>query len=238
MVNQGDLIQLAYTADLTAAGIAYVEQLLQHTSEGRPRYSQQTLRQQVIDKAVELAFRRYLDEQEVPYATAPGTSFGSHASFHLVLGGWRCTIRSSWIDDPEIAHQVNAHPEHLLEAAALLPSERIAAWIPGEKDLYIFVFVTGNTLKDRTDIEPPVLLNSPGRKTYTSLAWLEARLQGKVIYLGGFCTHPDYSRRSRRLSPRSRVFPNNPDRKLTRILFIRELHTIKELLEQSKTTAG
>jgi len=238
MVKPGDLIQLAYTPDLTAAGIAYVGQQLQYPSGRRPRYSQQTLRQQVVDKAVELAFRRYLDGQGVPYTTVPGTSFGSHASFYLVLGGWRCTIRSSWIDDPGVAHQVNAYPECLLDAAALLPSERIVAWIPGEKDLYIFVFVTANTQKVGSCTDLHDLSNDSKRKLNSSLAWLEARLHGNAIYLAGYCTHPDYSRRSRRLARRSRTFPTTPDRTLTRILYVRELHPIRELLEQSKTTAG
>jgi len=237
MVKAGDLILLAYTPDLTAAGIAYVGQQLAHTTVHNPRYNHITLRQMVVDKAVELAFRRYLDEQGVPYTTVPGTSFTSHASFHLVLGGWRCTIRSSWVDDPESAQQVNAHPECLLDAAALVPSERIVAWIPGEKDLYIFAYVTGNTQTDGAVTDLPDLSNDPKRKSDSSLAWLEARLHGKAIYLAGYCTHPDYSRRSRRLAPGSRTFPTVSDRQPTRILYVRELHPIRELLEQSKTTA-
>lgn len=230
MVKPGDIIQLPYTPDLTSAGVAYVRQLLSHTTGHDPGHSQQTLRQMVVDKAAELAFRRYLDEQKVPFATAPGTAFGSQTSFHLILGGWRCNIHSYWIDTPEIVSQVSAHPECLLDAAALLPSERIVAWIPGEKDLYIFAYVIGQTQKDNADMHHPSLANEQERKINPPSAWLEASLHGKAIYLGGYCTHPDYSRRSRRLTPGRRIFPPAPTQKQTRILYVRELHAIGELL--------
>ncbi len=79
MVKQGDLIRLAYTPDLTAAGIAYARQQLTQPSRRSPRSSREQFYQLVIDKAVELAFRRYLVERQVPCETAPGTTFGSHA---------------------------------------------------------------------------------------------------------------------------------------------------------------
>jgi len=237
MVKSGDLIQLVYTPDLTAAGIAYVGQQLTRGAIRNPQANQDTIRQLVFDKAVELAFRRYLVEQGAPYTTAPGTGFGSHASFHLTLGGWRCNIRSCWITEPGIVRQVNSQPECLLEAAALLPSEQIVAWIPGERDLYLFAYVIGQTLPQDPGTGP----SSPSEQQENVLAskpsWLEGRLFGTAIYLGGYCTHPDYSRRSRRLASGSRIFPAAQVRGKTRILYVHELHPLRELLEPKETAS-
>lgn len=236
MVNSGDLIQLAYTNDLTAAGIAYVSQQFSRSAVRFVKFNQNTIRQLVVDKAVELAFRRFLDEQEVPYATAPGTAFGKHASYHLILGGWRCNIQSCWIDEPEVVRQVQAQPECLLDAAAILSSERVISWIPGEKDLYIFAFVLGqkHSRKSGTDLPYPVdqtqhpLANPP--------RWLNFKFHGTAIYLGGYCTHPDYSRRSRRLGAGSRVFAAGIVREKTRVLYVRELHALRDLLALKSNT--
>jgi hypothetical protein len=237
MVKSGDLIQLVYTPDLTAAGIAYVGQQLPRAVIRNVQANQDTIRQLVVDRAVELAFRRYLVEQGVPYSTVPGTGFGSHASFHLILSGWRCNIRSCWIAEPGIVRQVISQPEGLLEAAALLPSEQIVAWIPGEKDLYIFAFVIGQTLPQDPGTDPPLPSEQQGKISATQPSWLDGRLYGKAIYLGGYCTHPDYSRRSRRLASGSRIFPAGRVKGKTRILYVHELRPLRELLEPKKTAS-
>jgi hypothetical protein len=208
MLKQGDLIRLAYSPDLTAAGIAYARQQLTQPSRYSPHANLEQFQQLVIDKAVELAFRRYLVEHQVPCDTAPGTTFGNQASYDLLLGGWRCNFHSCWIDLPEIVRQVQAQPECLLQAAALLPSERIVAWVPGERDLYIFAYVTG---------QAPTQTNQS--------------LNGDTIYLAGYIAHPEYARRSRRLASGSRVFPAIQVRQMTRILYVSELHPLQELLD-------
>jgi hypothetical protein len=208
MLNQDDLIRLAFTPDLTAAASAYARQQLASPSHRSPRASRAQFRQLVIDKAVELAFRRCLDAQHVPYETAPGTTFGSHGSYYLLLGGWRCNFQSCWIDQPEIVRQVQSQPECLLHAGALLSSERVVAWVPGDRDLYIFAYVTGQTPAQ------------PNRS-----------LNGDTIYLAGYISHPEYARRSRRLASGSPVFPAIRTRQMTRILYVSELHPLQELLD-------
>jgi hypothetical protein len=208
MLNQDDLIRLAFTPDLTAAASAYARQQLASPSHRSPRASRDQFHQLVIDKAVELAFRRYLVEHQVPCETAPGTTFGNQASYDLLLGGWRCNFQSCWIDQPEIVRQVQSQPECLLQAGALLSSERVVAWVPGDRDLYIFAYVTG---------QAPTHTNQP--------------LNGDTIFLAGYIAHPEYARRSRRLASGSPVFPAIRTRQMSRILYVSELHPLQELLD-------
>ena len=207
MLEQNDFIRLAYTPDLTAAGLAYARQQLPPPGSHSPSANRQRFQQLVLDKAVELAFRRYLDEQRVPYDTAPGTAFGSPAAYYLRLGGWRCNFISLWVEQPDIVHQVIAQPASLLQAAALLSSQRIVAWIPGERDLYIFTFVLSSI---------PTSEDQP--------------LHAETILLAGYISHPDYSRRSRRLPAGSQVFPAIQVRQMTRVLYVSELHPLQALL--------
>ena len=211
MLDQGDFIRLAYTPDLTAAGIAYARQQLPSPALHSPQAIRQRFQQLVLDKAVELAFRRYLDEQPVPYDTVPGTAFGSPAAHYLRLGGWRCNVISCWIDQPEIVRQVLAQPACLLQAAALLSSQRVVAWVPGERDVYIFTYILSS------------IPESEGRT-----------LHAETIFLPGCISHPEYARRSRRLPPGSQVFPAQQARQMTRILLVSEFHPLQELLSPQK----
>ena len=208
MLDQADFLRLVYTPDLTAAGMTYASQQLHLPSSHSPPEVRQRIQQLVLDKAVELAFRRYLDTQHVSYDTAPGTAFANHAEYYLRLGGWRCNFISHWIDQTEIAHQVLAQPASLLQAAALLSSQRVVAWIPGERDLYIFSFVIPS-------------ISSPESQPLTA----------ETIFLAGYISHPEFARRSRRLASGSSVFPAIHVRQMTRLLIVSELHPIQELLE-------
>lgn len=324
MVMAGDLIRLVYTPDLTAAGIAYACQRLPHLSGNDLEATYKELRQLILDKAVELAFRRYLVEQGVESKTVAAATFGRQDPFHLLLGGWHCVFQSCWIDAPDTIQQVHSQPECLLQAAALLPSERVIAWVPGERDLYIFAFITGGasgywrepdqaiaakrpvqwlTLLPGTWAKPksrellgrlefsnetsePLRLDIGGRTitlnlvseqlgllpgerilsqhSYDALeylhtsqlptgrvgiysptqrrklhippsAWRNVWLNGIAIYLGGYISHPEYARRSRRLPSGSRIFPATQGHDKTRVLSVSELHSLRELLESAKS---
>jgi hypothetical protein len=331
MLQEDDLIHLVFTPDLTEAGIAYASQavagkypLLAELPEHHPKTALDQIQQLVLDKAVELAFRRLLVEQQVAFETAAGSASGRFPHFNLLLNGWRCIFQSCWIDQPVTVGQVYSQPGSLLQSAALLPACQVIAWLPGEKDLYLFAFVMGRALKRVGEseqspaedkpvyltINPPRAWSNPephsrlgrleliseGGSTLdltlrgststqntqserlslvpgervlsqlsyhallelhtrqlptaririttptqphsliiTPLVWRNLWLEGCDIYLGGYISHPEYSRRSRRVEPGSRVFPGILIREKARILKVAELHPVRELLEQMRT---
>jgi hypothetical protein len=315
MVNAGDLLQLEYTPDLTEAGIAYACQRLAYIYNDNISLMYANLRQLVVDKAVELAFRRYLVQQGMAHKTVAATSANSLDPYHLLVGGWNCIIRTCWIDSLHIIQQVMAQPECLLQAGAVLPAERIIAWVPGEKDMYLFGYVTSHvamdSLESNGDVTHRMLLlpgdwsRSQTRRTlgrleltyrgseslqiamggkgnslalvsehlvlhageraqshnefatleylytaqpftgslgiYSSIqhrsyqvvhsAWKCLHSTGQAIYLGGFITHAEFARRSRRLDTGSQVFPGIQTQDKARLLWVRELHPLRELFE-------
>lgn len=325
MVKAGDILQLEYTPDLTEAGIAYACQLLPNLIGNDLDFTYRELRQVILDKAVELAFRRYLADNGVEANSIASVNFSKRDPFYLYIGGRSCIFQSFWIDSPKIVQQVDVEPERLLQAGALLPSERIIGWIPGERDVYIFAYVTGQvvesqrykiqsnttekmlshwlTLLPKTWAKPypprtfgrlefynecsetlrvtiggrlpelsPVseLLeikpgeHVPSQHSYATLeylykdlrpvgririysptqqcsyqvdysAWRTVTLNGTAIYLGGYMSHPEYARRSRRLPSVNKIFPRYHRQGKARFLNVSELHPIRELLEVAQS---
>ena len=151
MLQAHDLLRLEYTSDLTEAGIVYACHHIANFVGNDIETVYATLKQLVINKAVELAFRRYLSNQGVQNKTVASLSANNPDPFHLLIGIWHCIFQSSWIASPQIIQQVQDQPECLLQAAALMPAERVIAWIPGERDIYIFGYVTGQIAVPREE---------------------------------------------------------------------------------------
>ena len=313
MVNAGDLLQLEYTPDLTEAGIAYACQHIASFFDNDLARMNADFRQLAVNKAVELAFRRYLRQQGIAHKTVVATRAGDLDPYHLIVRGWHCILCVTWINSPKVIKQVMAQPECLLQAGAVLPAEQIIAWVPGEKDVYIFGYVINHEAGDQQgcnavptywiillprvwsrpksrgmlgrleltyrgseslhiviggkgDTFAPVsehLVLHAGERvisqhTYAALeflhtsqhptgplsiystiqhcrtplqpsAWTCLNLSGQAIYLGGFITHAEFARRSYRLETGSQVFPGIHAQDKARLLWVRELHPLREL---------
>ena len=150
MIKEDDFLHLNYTPDLTEAGISYALRHLAYPFREEGESALRRFQMMVVNKAVELAFRRYLSEQGIPSETVSGTSFGSMDEYQLILGGWHCDFESTWLGQPGLIRQVRSQPGSLLKAAALVPSERVVAWAPGEKGVCIFAFVIAQNPADHT----------------------------------------------------------------------------------------
>ena len=75
MLSSSDLLHLPYTRDLTEGGIAYAVRSLAYTYNRMGGSPYERLRRIVAGVAVELAFRRYLTEQDIPYDVMGATPF-------------------------------------------------------------------------------------------------------------------------------------------------------------------
>jgi len=85
MLTASDLIHLPYTPDLTEAGIAYVcrSLALARAGLGKPTFNR--LRRMVGGTAVELAFRRYLHEQSIPFKVSGNQPFTDPDRYDISL---------------------------------------------------------------------------------------------------------------------------------------------------------
>jgi hypothetical protein len=161
MITSSDLLHLPYTRDLTEGGIAYALRSLPYTYNraGGSLYDQ--LRHVVAGAAVELAFRRYLSEHEIPFEVKGALPFTDPDRYDVSLGGRRCAIHSFLISSREQIREMRRDPHVLLKAPALVESERNAGDAHSNHDLYLFAFLSGLLAGSQEDIKKVIQANQP-----------------------------------------------------------------------------
>ena len=145
MIDASNFLHLPYTADLSQGGIAWALHSLPHAytyhRAGSSPYD--GLRQAVARGAVELAFRRYLAEQGIPFEIKGAAPFTEPDRYDVILGGRRCDIKTFLISHREQLSQIRGDPQALLRAPALVASDQHAGTGHSRHDLYLFAFLSG-----------------------------------------------------------------------------------------------
>lgn len=156
MITSSDFIKLPYTPDLTEGGIAYAIRSLSYTYDrmGGSLYSR--LRRIVGGVAVELAFRRYLGEQGVPFDVKGATPFSEPDRYDVALGGHRCDLKTFVMSKRNQITSTRRNPALVLGAPALIPSDQFAAENHTDQDIYLFAFLFGLTTNSPEDIQKAV----------------------------------------------------------------------------------
>ncbi len=163
MLTSTDLLHLPYTPDLTEAGIAYACRSIASTSDRMGSSPLNHLRRIVGGVAAELAFRRYLSEQAIPFNVLGAVPFTHPDRYDVSLGGHRCDLRSFLITRrPQIA-RLRQDPAHVLQAPALIPLDQFAAEGRKPDDLYLFAFLLGVVAASQADVEKAI---NAGQPTY------------------------------------------------------------------------
>jgi hypothetical protein len=152
MVTDADLIQLPFTPDLTMAGIytACRGIVKQYPGAGVPLLK--VFQRMVVHNAMELAFRRYLGSIKVSYNSVARKTFAGPDVVDMVLNGWRVDLIPFFLENSEQVQKIQTAPSCLLEAEVILPSDDVVGELPGEKRIYVFVYVTGRLTHDWNDI--------------------------------------------------------------------------------------
>src|ERR1044071_3697997 len=143
MITSSHFIHLPYTRDLTEGGIAYAVRSLAYTYNRMGGSSYERLRRIVAGVAVELAFRRYLSEQNIPFDVKGATPFTQPDHYDVSLAGRRCDIKSFLITHREQMSEMKRNPGIVLTAPALVASDQNAAEGHLNSDIYLFAFLPG-----------------------------------------------------------------------------------------------
>jgi len=161
MISLPDLIHLPYTRDLTDGGIVYALRSLPYvyTRAGGSVYDR--LRRTIASVAVELAFRRYLDEQNIPFDVIRGWPFTDPNQYDVSLGGRRCDIKSFLISYRNQIEQIKRNQQVVLNAPALVPSDQNVAEGRSDKDIYLFAFLSGLIAASQSDLEKAIYNDQP-----------------------------------------------------------------------------
>jgi hypothetical protein len=161
MLASSDIIPIPYTPDLTEAGITYACRSLAYTYDRMGGSSFDRLRRIVAGVAVELALRRYLGEQAVPFDVLGATPFTDPDHYDLALGGHRCDVKSFLITHKKQILQLRKDPALLLHAPALVPLDQAAAEGHASRDLYLFAFLLALTAPSRDDLRRALAAGQP-----------------------------------------------------------------------------
>ena len=220
MITSSDFLHLSYTPDLTEGGIAYAIRSLPYTYDRMGGSPFNRLRRIVAGVAVELAFRRYLSERDIPYDVKGATPFTDPDRYDVALGGHRCDIKSFLISHRGQISSLRTQPELLLNAPALVPSDQHAADGHRDGDLYLFAFLTGLIAASQSDIQKALDANQPVHlmhamdKTWSKPAnWqpinpltLKSESdQTLTVEIGGQAQGREFLTRTLELPPRTRV---------------------------------
>lgn len=220
MITTADLIRLPYTPDLTEGGIAYACRSLPYTYDRMGGSPVDRMRRIVGGVAVEIAFRRYLTEQGVPFDVEGATPFTDRDRYDVALGGRCCDIKSYMLTHREQISAIRRDPRPLLKAPALVPLDQYASEDHTPQDLYLFAFLSALVTPNREDLQKA---QEAGQPVYLVHAmpqgWMRPRLWqplGRLIFksesdqpltieIGGQDGKRDYVTETLELPPRTRV---------------------------------
>jgi len=171
MITSSDFIHLPYTRDLTEGGIAYAIRSLPYTYNRMGGSPYDRLRRIVAGVAVELAFRRYLAEQNVPFDVKGAAPFTDPDRYDVSLGGRRCDIKSFLISYRNQISEMRRNPQVVLNAPALAPSDQNAADRYSDNDIYLFAFLSGLIAASREDLQKVNSANQPQYLIHAMPEW-------------------------------------------------------------------
>ncbi|HJS18629.1 MAG TPA: hypothetical protein VJ785_07760 [Anaerolineales bacterium] len=161
MISTSDFLHLPYTSDLTEGGIAYAVHSLPYTYNRMGGSPYERLRRIAAGVVVELAFRRYLSEHEIPFDVMGATPFTEPDRYDVSLGGRRCDIKSFLITHREQILEMKSKPQVVLNAPALVSSDQNAAEGHSNKDIYIFAFLQALVASSPEGVEKVIQNHRP-----------------------------------------------------------------------------
>jgi hypothetical protein len=153
MLIASDLIHLPYTPDLSESGAAYACRWLASSHAQQAGNPAGRLRQIVGEIALELAFRRQLTQQAVPFEVLGMQPFDSPEHFDVTLGGHRCNLHGSMLTRRSQIAELRHEPGRLLQAPALIPLEKFATEGHKPEDVHLFAFIIGIEATRQADMQ-------------------------------------------------------------------------------------
>jgi hypothetical protein len=156
MLSSSNFLHLPYTPDLTEGGIAYALLSLPYTSQTYDR-----IRRTVASAIVELAFRRHLSQQDIPFEITAAAPFTDPARYDVSLGGHRCDVKSFLISHRDQIAEIRRDADVLLNASALVPSDLYTNHGNSDNDLYLFAFLSGVIAASQNDLKKVIETDQP-----------------------------------------------------------------------------
>ena len=190
MSTKQDFIQLTCSQDLIQAGIIYVTRsLVQPGGRGVSR-ELEGFRLGVVDKAIELAFRRLLVDEHIPHQLVEPVSFSQPDTFDLSFGGRRCAVFGQLVSKRGDINKLHKDPGRLeKEKVYIRESARPSSL--RDVDIYVFAVLTGLVTRGRQELQKAVTASQPVHLVYPMPEKWSAPAQWE--YLGQLALKGDIS---------------------------------------------
>jgi hypothetical protein len=220
VLSPSDLLRLPFPRDLIEGGIAYAVRSLPHTYNRMGGSPYERLRRIVAGVAVELAFRRHLTQNEIPFDVKGATPFTDPDRYDVSLGGHRCDVKSFLITHRDQIARIHRDPGLFLDAPALVPSDQDAAEGHYDDDIYLFAFLTALTAASPRDLQKAIAAGQPTHilhalpkswanpQSWTPLGRLALKSESDAqitVELGGQTEDREFVSEKLILPPRTRV---------------------------------
>jgi len=176
MLSPSDLLPLPYTPDLTEGGIAYACRSLTCTFHRPGGAVFDRLRRVAGGVVVDVAFRRHLAEQGIPFDVLSATPFTEPDRYEISLGGHRCYVQSFLLTRREQIRAVHREPGFLLQSQALIPLEQFAGEGHNSQDIHLFAFLLALTTPSQIDTKKAIAACQPFHLIHSMPeAWAQPR---------------------------------------------------------------
>ncbi len=187
MLKLKDIHELNYSPDLSSTGIDYVLAALDSSKYSSEGIDFNFIRECVAEKAVELAFRRYLGEREVPHDLLKRKDFGSGEQQGIQIGGRRCKIVNQLISQRKDIRLVHSNLKHLLNSEVMLSQVEHESQ-NSDEDIYLFTAITGLVTRSLSEVKKSIQAEQVSHLIYQfPQAWSQPSLWkdlGPVVFKG------------------------------------------------------
>lgn len=161
MLVGSDLIYLPYDPQFSIAGVQYARDSLHYTHNRMHLHPAERLRKIAAGIGFEMAVRRWLEGEGIPYERLGATAFTEPDKFDLALGGRRCDLKSFLLYNKAKITALHQDASWLLDAQALIPVEQFESARLEENDLYLFGFMTGLEARHSAETAQALQKNLP-----------------------------------------------------------------------------
>lgn len=153
MLTEADIIQIPYTPDLTESGIAFAKRWLVEGHASSASSITMQMRKQVSNAAVELAFRRYLNTNKIPFDIKNALPFSDPGQFNVHLGGHRCILQNNLVKSRKLISGLRNEPGKIMSEPVFISEEELPSADRYGKEILIFSALLGLTANSRDDLQ-------------------------------------------------------------------------------------
>ncbi len=224
MLRPEDFVAIPYTSDLTEAGIAYACRSLAYTYNRMGTRLLERLRRIVAGVAAELALRRWLHAQKIPFDTLGETDFTRPDRYDIALAGHRCDLKTFLITRRAQIQALRRDPQQLLQAQALVPLDQHRSHQHAQ-DIYLFAFIYALLTQSEAEIRKAQKRSQPFYWIYPlPKAWSRPKIWSPLaplvlkseedtpllLEIGGQTADGSFFSRRLELPPRTRFVLDEP----------------------------